>query len=58
MVKLRKLTEAQKEALKKAAQYRIKGPCSLPSIDIKQVNEIQKGLRVEVNAGALGSRQG
>ena len=48
MVKLRKLTEAQREALTKGAQYRINGPCSLPSIDIKQVNEILKGLRVEV----------
>jgi hypothetical protein len=58
MVKLQKLTEAQKEALKKSAQYRIQGPCSTPSIDIKQVNEVLKGLRVEVDAGALGSRKG
>lgn len=48
MVNPQKLTEQQQEALKKASEFPIGGPCSLPSIDIKEIAQIAKEIRVEI----------
>lgn len=47
MVKPHKLTEKQKEALKKVGQYEIAGPGSMLSIDPKRVEKIAQKIRVQ-----------
>ena len=47
MVKPKKLTEKDQEALKKIARYKIAGPGSKLSIDFNKIGKIAEKIRVE-----------
>jgi hypothetical protein len=48
MVNPQKLTQQQLEALKKASENKIPGPCSLPTVDIAEIAKIAQEIKVEI----------